>query len=200
MGLKDAVAAFNAAVARVIVNEPSTVKAKNAEQMTGGATATSIRSQITKADCKLGSVVNKPAPGTIDTYPDSTVHWAGTTSFTKWVSSLLAAFEKKQTVGDFLTVKTANLAWDLEVRPSIGTQFTAVVYGGSEVGEVKGSPQYLTIIDTEAKVVWSRPAAGQPWVQTNDDWTRHVSPNRWYSNTVTGWLLYLNSNLKVTLF
>lgn len=200
MGLKDAVAAFNAAVARVIQEEPSTVRAKNAEQMTGGATATTIRAAITKADCKLQHVVNKPAPAEIGTYPASDQHYAGNASIARWITSLLAPFERKQTVGDFLVVKAANRAWDLDVRPSIGTQFTAVVYGNSEVGAVKGSPQYLTIIDLEAKVVWTRPAAGQPWVQTADDWTRHVSPNRWYSNTVTGWLLYINSSLEVTLF
>lgn len=200
MGLRDAVAAFNTAVARVITTEPSKVKAKNAEQLTGGAIATSIRSQITKTDCKLGLVVNKPTPSEITTYPASTEHYADNTSLARWISSLLAPFEKKQTDGDFLVVKTANKTWDLEVRPSIGSQFTAVVYGNSEVGAVKGSPQYLSIIDTESKVVWTRPASGQPWVQTTDDWRRHVSPNRWYSNTVTGWLLYVNNNLEVTLF
>lgn len=200
MGLRDAVAAFNAAVARVILEEPSTVRAKNAEQMTGGATATTIRAAITKADCKLGNVVNKPAPAEIGTYPASDQHYAGNASVARWISSLLAPFERKQTVGDFLVVKTANRAWDLDVRPSIGTQFTAVVYGTNEVGAVKGSATYMTIIDTEAKVVWTRPAVGQPWVDSGDDWKRHVSPNRWYSNTVTGWLLYINSNLEVTLF
>lgn len=200
MSLKDAVAAFNAAVARVITTEPSTVKAKNAEQMTGGVTATTIRSQITKADCKLGLVVNKPAPAEIGTYPESAEHYAGSASIARWIASLLAPFEKKQTVGDFLVVKTANRAWDLDVRPSVGSQFTAVVYGATEVAAVKGSAKYLTIIDTEAKVVWTRSAAGQPWVETVDDWTRHVSPNRWYSNTTTGWLLYINDRYDVTLF
>ena len=200
MGLKDAVAAFNAAVAQLIVTEPSKVKAKNAEQLTGGATATSIRSQITKTDCKLGLVVNKPTPSEITTYPASTEHYADNASLARWISSLLAPFEMKQTDGDFLVVKEPDTAWSLEARTGIGSQLWAIVYGAAEVTAIKNGSKYLEVIDLESKMVWGRPTLTDPWVETGVPWTKRVSPNRWYSNTVTGWLLYVNNNLDVTLF
>lgn len=200
MGLKDAVAAFNAAVAQLIVNEPSKVKAKNAEQLTGGATATSIRAKVTKSDCKLGLVVNKPAPAEINTYPDSTEHYAGNASVARWISSLLAGLERTTGIGDCLAVKTPNTPWSLEVRTAVGSQLWAIVYGSAEGAAIKAGSKYLEVIDLESKVTWGRATLNDPWVATGLDWTKRVSPNRWYSNTVTGYLLYVNSNLEVTLF
>lgn len=202
MFLKDAIAAFNEAVARVIREEPSKVKAFDAEAMSDGSTATSIRASITKSDCKLSLVEDKHYVeyGTND-YPAS-AKYATNRSFLDWLMKNWLKFVPKDGVGDLLVAASDEKPMDLTVRPCFGTAVTAVVYGATEVAAVKAGPLYLFLVDMEKKEVYERTSPGAEWIKkpSSYDWKSSLHPNRWYSNITTGKLIYIGFDYECVLF
>lgn len=203
MSLKDAIAAFNAAVVRVIQTEPSLSRAKDTDALTDGSTATTIRAAITKVDCKLGNVENFDKATSDSDYPNNATVYAEKITYISWVRKIWEQFNGAQ-LGATTLVATANTPLALTSNAQFGSIGTSVVYGAAELAAAKayeGANKPLILVDLQTKEVWTRANTSSAFTKDSEaDWKTKVNPNWWYTDQANQKLIYIACDYSYVVF